>query len=169
MSRRTALLVILSVAATVSGFSSAEAHPGARRQYYSSWSYYPSRSYYYTRYYYKPTPTYPTYSYHYCVSYPSRPRYVYYYNPHTRQYWGRFDCEGKSGEQYSLLKPEHRKENLNDIKEEHFPKPGPMPVIPEATDGTKSDGATIDPIQVLPTADAQPDDAPAGDNAPAGK
>ena len=169
MSRRKALLFLLLLAA-FSGLAAPDAQAGGYRQYYSSWSYHPTHRYYYTRYFYKPTPTYSTYSYHYCIHYPSQPRYVYYYNPHARVYWGRFDCEGKPGEQYSLLKPEHRKEKLEDIKEEHFPKPGPMPVIPEATDGTKSDGTAIEPVKELPSAETQPDDAPsAGAPTPAGK
>ena len=40
---------------------------------------------------------------------------------------------------YSLLAQEHRKGTLNEIKEEHFPKPGAMPSVPESTDGEKMD------------------------------
>ncbi len=50
-----------------------------RRHYYSSWSYHSSNSYYYRSYYYKPSASYDGYRYHYCVYYPTRPRYVYYY------------------------------------------------------------------------------------------
>ncbi len=105
------------------------------RQYYSSWSYHPRHSYYYRTYYYKPHRHYTSYNYHYCIHYPSRPRYVYYYNPHRRHYWGRFDLEGKEGAQYSILKPEDRKEKLSDIPESAFPPPAAMPVIPESEDG----------------------------------
>ncbi|MCA9051855.1 MAG: hypothetical protein KDA89_24120 [Planctomycetaceae bacterium] len=157
-------ILLLAVAATavvgLTTSSESKAFYGYR-QYYSSWSYRPSYNYYYTRYYYKPTPTYSTYSYHYCVYRPSQPRYVYYYNPHSRHYWGRFDCEGTPGAQYSLLKPEDRKEKLEEIPESSFPKPGPMPAVPDAADGTKSDGQTITPITNLPTEDATPDDLPA--------
>lgn len=118
------------------------------RQYYSGWRYYPQRTYYYTTYYYKPAPTYTTYSYHYCVYYPSQPRYVYYYNPYSRQYWGRFDLEGKPGEQYSLLKEEDRKERLEDIPETAFPKPAAMPAVPES-----QDGAAIEPPPGVPEQD----------------
>ncbi|MEZ6124166.1 MAG: hypothetical protein R3C49_13460 [Planctomycetaceae bacterium] len=155
------LMLSVALAAATSVMTPATAEAGYR-QYYSSWNYHPTRSYHYTRYYYKPTPTYSTYSYHYCISYPSQPRYVYYYNPHARQYWGRFDLEGKDGAQYSLLKPEDRKENLKDIPESAFPPPAQMPVIPEATDatGTKSDGTRIEPIKELPP--EAPEDVPAG-------
>ncbi len=106
--------------------------PEAEAGYYSSWSYYPSRSYYYTQYYYKPYPRYSGYKYHYSVYYPSRPRYVYYYNPYKRTYWGRFDLQGKPGAQYSLLEEKDRKGSLKDIPEEAFPKPGQMPLVPES-------------------------------------
>lgn len=151
------LSAAMAAATTMAAPTTAEA---AYRQYYSSWSYHPTRSYHYARYYYKPTPSYTTYSYHYCIHYPSRPRYVYYYNPHRRVYWGRFDLEGKEGEQYSLLKPEDRKESLDEIPESAFPKPAQMPVIPDATDesGTKSDGVRIEPIKELPP--EHPEDVP---------
>lgn len=160
--RRLLTVTVLMLLALAASVSTSEAYSGGYRQYYSSWSYHPSNNYYYTRYYYKPTPVYPTYSYHYCIHYSSQPRYVYYYNPHARQYWGRFDCEGKEGEQYSLLKPEDRKEKLEDIPEKAFPKPGAMPEIPEGVDGTKSNGDKIEPIKELPTEEATPDDAPSG-------
>lgn len=163
MKARTFLLAALLM--TAAAFPLVNAASYGYRQYYSSWSYHPTYNYHYTRYYYKPTPVYPTYSYHYCIHYTSQPRYVYYYNPHSQQYWGRFDCEGKPGAQYSLLKPEDRKEKLEDIPESAFPKPAEMPVIPEATDGTKSNGDRIEPIKVLPGDEQAPDDTPAS-NAP---
>ena len=49
---------------------------GPYRQSYGSWSYNSGTSYYYSSYYYKPVVTYPTYKYHYCIYYPTRPRYV---------------------------------------------------------------------------------------------
>ena len=123
----TAALLVLG--ATMLSAEPAQAQYG--RQYYSTWSYYPTYGYYYTRYYYQPTHTTTTYNYHYCNYYPSRPRYVYYYNPVRRVYWGRYDLE-KQG--YSLLEEKDRKENLDDIPETAFPAPGKMPNVPEATD-----------------------------------
>ena len=104
------------------------------RQRYSSWNYQPARTYYYRQYFYKPTPTYTGYDYHYCIYYPSRPTYIYYYNPVRKVYWGRYDLE-KQG--YSMLEEKDRKEKLDDIPEEAFPKPGEMPAIPGAEDGEK--------------------------------
>ena len=118
------------------------------RHYYTAWRYQPSYSYYYTTYYYKPITTYASYHYHYCIYYPTQPRYVYYYNPIRNVYWGRFDLEGKEGQQYSLLAPEDQKSDLNAIPESAFPAPGPMPNIPDS-----SDGVSITPPSNLPTTD----------------
>jgi len=65
------------------------------------------------------------------VSYPAQPRYYYYYNPVSRQYWGRYDLEEKG---YSMLDEKDRKEELKDIPEKAFPKPAKMPAIPEVKD-----------------------------------
>lgn len=125
--------------------SAAQAGRYHYRQYYSGWYRQSSYGYYYSSYYYKPYYNYSGYSYHYAVYYPSQPRYVYYYNPYKKAYWGRFDTQGKPGQQYSLLAPADRKENLKDIPESAFPKPGKMPVIPDS-----EDGARIDPPKDLP-------------------
>lgn len=150
-----AKFVLAMLALGFVALATANSADAAYRQYYSSWRYYPSQSYYYTTYYYKPAPTYPSYNYHYCVYYPSQPRYVYYYNPHARHYWGRFDCQGAPGAQYSILKPEDRKPELSQIPETAFPKPAAMPQIPEATDN-----ASVDPPPAVPT------EAPAAGQAP---
>ena len=137
--------------------------PGRYRQYYSGWSYQPTRRYYVRRYYYKPTTSYSSYNYHYCVYYPSSystsrrySRYVYFYNPKRRVYWGRFDLEGEPGKQYSLLKKEDQKADLDKIPEEAFPQPGEMPFIPESEDKVR-----IDPLKKsdLPDVD-EADDLP---------
>ena len=119
------------------------------RQYYARWSYYPKYHYYYRHYYYKPYASYSGYRYHYCVYYPRR-RYVYYYNPYRRVYWGRYDLESKG---YSLLAKEDRKGSLKDIPESSFPKPGGMPAIPESKpeDGVKVDVPTNIPEGPPPT------------------
>jgi len=108
----------------------------AQRQYYdTSWSYSPTYSYYYVRYYYRPVITYTTYDYHYCVYYPSQPSDVYYYNPVSQVYWGRYKLGSKGDERYSLLSDKDRKKDLKDIPEAAFPPPASMPKIPGSTDG----------------------------------
>ena len=147
-------------ALTVGGLATkAEAGLFAYRQYYSGWSYYPQRTYYLRSYYYKPYPTYATYKYHYCIYYPARPRYVYYYNPYRKLYWGRYDLE-KGG--YSQLAEKDRKAKLDEIPETAFPAPGAMPAVPES-----NDGETIQKIAAedLPNAKTL-EDLPAGASAP---
>ena len=143
MLRRIALLVVAG-AALAAGPGDVRAG-GYTRQYYTSWSYYSTTRYYYRTYYYYPTPVATTYSYHYTIYYPSQPRYVYYYNPVSRQYWGRFDF-GADGEPqgYSLLAEKDRKERLADIPESAFPKPAAMPAIPGSSDGEKKDAPPAD-------------------------
>jgi hypothetical protein len=121
--------------------ATAKAH-GYGRQYYASWNYYPQRSYYYTTYYYKPYATYASYDYHYCIYYPSYPKYVYYYNPYKKVYWGRYDLEAKG---YSLLAEKDRKGTLKEIDEKAFPAPAKMPDIPEAEDKVSMDAPPAPP------------------------
>jgi hypothetical protein len=124
--------------------SSAQAYGG----YYSGYTYYPQRSYYASYYYYKPYVSYPSYNYHYCVYYPTRPRYVYYYNPYSRSYWGRYDLDAQG---YSMLAEKDRKGTLNDIPETAFPKPGEMPADPESTDGSRIPKPPAPPTGPAPT------------------
>lgn len=134
-------------------FSVASAGYNSGRHYYGGWNYHPKRTYYYSHYYYKPQPNYSGYKHHYCIYYPSQPRYVYYYNPVARHYWGRYDLKEKG---YSLLAEKDRKEELTAIPDQAFPKPSAMPAIPESTDGEKM--IPIDPDK-LPSS-TEPSDIP---------
>jgi hypothetical protein len=108
------------------------------RQYYTpGWAYSVSNSYYYTTYYYQVTVAQPVYYYHYCVYYPAYPTYIYYYNPYSQVYWGRYVIGSKGNDGYSILAKEDRKKDLKDIPESAFPAPGPMPTIPGAKDGVQ--------------------------------
>jgi len=106
--------------------------------YYSGWKSYPERNYSYCYCYYEPPPppqpppTPPPPQYHYCIYYPATPKYCYYYNPVKKRYWGRYDLEAQA---YSMLDEKDRKENLSDIPESAFPKPGKMPEVPGAKEG----------------------------------
>jgi hypothetical protein len=106
------------------------------RQYYdTTYTYSQSNGYYYANYYYQTTVTQTTYEYHYCIYYPSQPSYVYYYNPTTQAYWGRYKLGSKGEERYSMLAQKDRKKDLKDIPESAFPEPAAMPNIPGAKDG----------------------------------
>ncbi len=156
-SRRRLITTVLLAASVLSiAAPAATAAFNAYRQRYSSWSYYPSRSYYYRHYYYKPTVSYASYNHHYCVYYPTRPTYVYYYNPVRKVYWGRYDLKAGG---YSMLEEKDRNGDLDAIPESAFPKPGEMPVIPDSEDGERIERP--DPKD-LPTAET-PSDVPGSD------
>ncbi len=128
---------ILALALTLGAVAApaAVASYGYRQYYDTSWSYNPSYSYYYVTYYYQPVVTQTSYNYHYCIYYPSQPRYVYYYNPVSQVYWGRYEIGSKGEKRYSILADKDRKKDLKDIPEKAFPEPAKMPTIPEAKDG----------------------------------
>ncbi len=129
-----ALTAVLG-AAFVATSTPQEAEAGyGHRQYYSSWAFHTTHNYHYRTFYYKPYVTYTSYHYHYCI-YQPQSRYVYFYNPVRRVYWGRFDTQGKEGAQYSLLAEKDRSGDLKAIPEAAFPAPGAMPSIPGAEDG----------------------------------
>jgi hypothetical protein len=124
MSRRTLLIAVLFL------WGADSTH--AQYPYYYKNKWYPvsgpKGKYYYTHYYYGAK------AYHHVYYYPYRSkRYVYYYNWKTKKYWGRYDLE--TG-RYSLLEPDKRKENLEDIKESDFPPPKPLEtcLIPGSTE-----------------------------------
>jgi len=153
LNRRQILWTALLGLVLGAGLALPEAAEARGRHYYSGWSYRPTSTYYYSYYRYKPYASYSGYKHHYCIYYPSRPRYVYYYNPVRKVYWGRYDMKEKG---YSLLAKEDRKNRLDDIPEKAFPKPGKMPPIPESEDGEQI--LPIDP-ESLPKA-TDPKDAP---------
>jgi len=125
---------VLGLTLALAGLSSVGMANSLRQYYDSTWSYSPSNSYYYVRYYYQPTVTYTTYDYHYCIYYQNQPNYIYYYNPSTQAYWGRYEIGSKGDKRYSLLDMKDRKKDLKDIPESAFPEPAAMPAIPGSKD-----------------------------------
>jgi len=89
--------------------------------------------YYYRHYYFKPSAEAPNYRYHHLVYYPTHPGHYYFYNPYQGRYWGRYDVVAKG---FSVLKEADRRDRIADIPAGAFPKPGPMPEVPESTDRT---------------------------------
>lgn len=119
------------------GLGSPAEADAALRQYYSGWTYYAARGYYYRTYYSKPDEEYLGYQHQYCIYYTAQPRYLYFFDPETRVYWGRFDTHGEPGAEYSVLAEKDRREKLTDIPESAFPPPGDIPPIPGARDGMR--------------------------------
>jgi hypothetical protein len=136
--RSSAYLLVVAVLTLAAPATPAFAQNG--RQYYdTTWSYNQNYSYYYTTYYYQTTVTQTTYDYHYCIYYPERPTYIYYYNPTTNVYWGRYKVGSKGDERYSMLEEKDRKKDLKDIPDDKFPNAAKMPVIPGAKDDVAMD------------------------------
>jgi hypothetical protein len=90
---------------------------------YGQYNYSASRGYGYRTYTYY-SQTYRSYRSHVAVYHPRSTRYVYYFNSHSRRYWGRYDLQTGM---YQLLPENQRKESLNEIPENAFGQPGPMP------------------------------------------
>jgi hypothetical protein len=135
---RTFALVIVPAAAALLS-SPVDAQNYVHRQYYSGWRKHNVHAYHYRFYYYKPTPTYSGYKHHYVIYFPTRPRHCYFYNPYKRGYWGRCPIDHGGQPMYSMLAEADRKQNVADIPEAAFPKPGPVPSIPEASDNLPLD------------------------------
>jgi hypothetical protein len=143
-------VVKLSVLVSVLAAAPLSVHAEPPRQYYSDWRKHAEKPYFYRWYYFKPSATDREYHYHYGIYYPSRGKRVYLYNPETKRFWGYYDMEVKG---YSLLPTEMRRQRIDDIPAESFPKPGKMPPIPGAEDGA----AMLEPPNDLPKLDDLPD------------
>jgi len=141
---KTALLALAALAA-LSAATSPDTAQAGYRQYYSAWNHHSENGYFYRHFYFKPAPQFKVYHHNFCIYYPGRPRYVYFYNPVRRVYWGRFDTQGAKGSQYSMLEEKDQKRDLNAIPESAFPQPGAMPAIPNAVDSEP-----MEPITDLP-------------------
>jgi hypothetical protein len=109
------------------------------QEYYSGYKDSPARGYRYSYYYFKIAGG---FRYHYCTNSPGSP-YVYYYDPQTQLFWGRYDLNAKG---FSLLAPNDRKGNIRAIDPAAFPAPGPAMNNP----------ATGDPLSTPPTPPSGP-------------
>jgi len=145
---RMVVILLAGVAGAVSSANTAEA---GYRQYYSAWSHHASNGYFYRHYYFKPAPQFKVYHHNFCIYFPSKPRYVYFYNPVRRVYWGRFDTQGRKGAQYSLLDEADQSGDLKSIPGSAFPPPGAMPAIPNAVDTEP-----MEPVTDLPAFKKKP-------------
>jgi hypothetical protein len=148
--KRAALIGLFASSALlgVVAVAKAQSETYSSRQYYGGWQKHPSGGYHYRPYYYKPSPSYVGYKHHYVVLHPKRPKHLYYYNPVTKKYWGRCPVSAEGKAAYSMLAEKDRGEDLAKIPEASFPPPGPLPPVPDS-----SDGAVLD----LPPNDLPPD------------
>ncbi|MDX2273141.1 MAG: hypothetical protein NW237_14490 [Cyanobacteriota bacterium] len=102
------------------------------RQFYSDWVKTPQFSF--RTYYYKPTPSYAGYKHQFVIYTPTKPDYLYYFNPYEKKFWGRIQTFSKGEPKYSLLKSVDQKSVLSEIPESAFPDFGPLPAMPEVQD-----------------------------------
>jgi hypothetical protein len=103
------------------GVAEAKSYTGSYSKVHAGQGY----SYRYFNYY---SPRAKEHKYHFAVYHPAHPRYVYFYNPTTKKYWGRYDLKACG---YSMLAEEDRKPTIGEIPECAFPKAGQIPP-PEA-------------------------------------
>lgn len=138
MSNRHFKCNVLSVclAALVFGLTARPAD-AAYRQYYSAWGFHQQRGYHYRTWYFKPSEQTSGYRHNYCLYFPDRPEYVYLYDPVKQKFWGRYLIKGKMEAQFSTLKVEDQSSVVEEIPDEKFSEPGPLPVIPGATDDVR--------------------------------
>ncbi len=130
------LALVLAGSSLLGGLAIAQTY-NSPRQYYGGWNKFPRKQgYYYRSYYYKPTPSYTGYKHHYVVYNRATPKYYYFYNTYTKRYWGRCPTYSDGQPTYDILSPEHRKPELDQIREENFKKnKDGMPSVPESKDG----------------------------------
>jgi len=146
----TVLGAIALQAQNQSGQSGHAGHSGGRQS-YGDWHSH-SGGFSFRTYNYKPTPNFDGFRHHYVLHYNSQPEFNYFYNPYTKQFWGRC-AAGEVGEgSYSLLAENDRGGDVKKIPESAFPQPGALPPIPESKDGE--------------TLDLPPDDLPSSDRLP---
>jgi hypothetical protein len=127
---KAALLLALVCALGFTSLAPAMERP---RQYYSTRMVYDREGDYYRgAYYFKVKATDGNYKLHYVIRLKSEQHYLYFFNPVTKKFWGRYDA---LKQKYSVLAEEDRVSRLSDLSNARFPEPGPMPPIPGSTDG----------------------------------
>ena len=150
VARHCVLTVLFSISLLTSSGARAADQFGSRQS-FGDWHSH-SQGFSYRPYYYKPNDQFVGFKHHYVVHFQAHPQFNYFYNPYNIQFWGRCPVATEGKPSYSLLAAEDRSGDINKIAESAFPKAGPMPPIPESTDG-----ATMDlPPDDLPTNDALP-------------
>ena len=139
MMTRLFLGTALAVGCLLAGGNGSARAQESYRPFYSPMSrgdgYLYRKCYYYSRQYNE-------YRYHVAVYHRAQLRYVYYYNPYKRLYWGRYDLIGGG---YSKLAANDCKAKLGDIPEAAFPPPGQMPPAEDGGD------PMLPPPESLPT------------------
>jgi hypothetical protein len=93
-------------------------------------------------------------SVHVVINYRDDPKHYYYWNPRTKQFWGRGEIVesgcGCSVQQYQMLAEPDRKADLAQIKPTAFGKPAATPKLTDITPGLAPAAAADDARLALP-------------------
>jgi hypothetical protein len=106
----------------------AHAQAGRGRSYYSNgkvtnrWIRYRKGDYYGMYYKYKAKRGDDRYQYHMAYYFPRKGRYVYYYNPQTKKYWGRCPFNPSRTNPYQILNADDQASKIDDVDETKFVK-----------------------------------------------
>src|SRR5690242_16680348 len=94
---RRFVLAIFLLASFLSSSAMRAGDQFGSRQFFGDWHNH-AAGFSYRPYYYKPTPDFVGFKHHYVVHYQTRPQFNYFYNPYTKQFWGRCPvaAEGKA-------------------------------------------------------------------------
>ncbi len=65
---------------------------------------------------------------HFAVYHPRQPKFVFFHNPHTNRFWGRYNLETSK---YQILAEADQREKLEDVDEKTFGRPGNLPLEEE--------------------------------------
>ncbi len=146
--KRVALVAALTIF-TAGG--SGGAYQGAARQSYGAWTYNAEKKYHYREYKYKVNAGDKEYQHQYCIYFKADPKvnnkWVYFYNPATEKYWGRYPTVNndtykvqaeKRQEVWSELPDKYRQKDIYQIDAKSWPEPKQnyCPAIPGAADAT---------------------------------
>lgn len=123
--RKEFLLLCAVTLATLVSTAAAEA--ASIDQYYTGWNAHPSGRIDYCIYYFKTDPNADHYDHQFCIRlrkeyFPSKPGGIYFYDPKSGKYWGRYI--GSAGEgQYAILKKPVSNEEFNQVTAQDFELP----------------------------------------------
>lgn len=132
------------------------------RQYYSDWQENKAEKYVYKFYYYKPHPADLGYRKQFVCYFPTRPDYLYFYDPRAKHFWGRLLRNPlDEARRFSTIPLADRRAKVGDIPEPAYTDLGPMPSIPGSSDGVKISAPTDREAPVVAQRPSE-DDVPVG-------
>lgn len=134
----------------------------APRQYYSDWQENKPEKYVYKFYYYKPRASDAEYRKQFVCYFPTRPDYLYFYDPGAKHFWGRLLRNPlDEARRFSTIPAGDRRAKVGEIPEPAYTDLGPMPSIPGSSDGATISAPTDRDAPVVAQRPSE-DDVPVG-------